>query len=37
MTRFKNVLGVVVIVASMVTSMCGVLGAGADLVEQIKK
>ena len=37
MARFKNILGVVVIVASMVTSMCGVLGTGADLVEQIKK
>ena len=37
MERFKNILGVLVIVASMVTSMCGVLGAGAELVEQIKK
>lgn len=37
MLKFKNVLSVVVIVASIVTSMCGVLGAGADLVEQIKK
>lgn len=37
MTRFKNGLGVAVSVASMVASMCGVLGAGADLVEQIKK
>ena len=37
MARFKNILGVVVIVASRVTSMCGVLVTGADLVEQIKK
>ena len=37
MAKFKNVLEIVVIVASMVTSMCGVLGAGVDLVEQVKK
>ena len=37
MAKFKNVLGIVVIVASMVTTMCGVLGAGADLIEQVKK
>lgn len=37
MARIKNILGVVVIVTSIVTGMCGVLGAGADLVEQIKK
>ena len=37
MARFKNILGVVVIVASMVTSMCGVLGTAAALVEQIKQ
>lgn len=37
MTQFKNVLGIVAIVATMVSGLCGVLGTGADLVEQIKK
>lgn len=37
MAKFKNVLEIVVIIASMVTGMCGVLGAGADLAEQMKK
>lgn len=37
MVRFKNALGAVIIVASMVTGICGVLETGADLVEQIRK
>lgn len=36
MKRFKKVLETVVIAASMVTSLCGVLETGADLVEKIK-
>lgn len=37
MERFRNTLGVVAIVAAMVSGLCNVLGTGADLVEHIKK
>ena len=37
MLRFKNALGIVAIVATMVSGLCGVLGNGVDLVEHIKQ
>lgn len=37
MSRFKNTLGIVAILATMVSGLCGVLGTGADLVERIRQ
>lgn len=37
MSGFKNILGIVAIIATMVSGLCGVLGTGADLVEHIRR
>ena len=37
MSGFKNTLGIVANVATMVSGLCGVLGTGVDLGERIRQ